>query len=178
FPAGRVPPRPRHGRRDRSPGRAARDARPAARSPRRSTRRAAAATAPPRALRMSAYEDTLAWLSGLEVSAGWDLKLERMAAALARRGHPEARWPAVHVAGTNGKGSTAAVLDAILTAAGHRTGLYTSPHLVDFTERIRIGGRTIPRDTVVSLTAELRADLERANLALTHFEFATLLACE
>ncbi|TMA99810.1 MAG: bifunctional folylpolyglutamate synthase/dihydrofolate synthase, partial [Deltaproteobacteria bacterium] len=58
-----------------------------------------------------AYEDTLAYLTGLEVSAGWDLKLERMRAALERRGHPEARFPAIHVAGTNGKGSAAAMLD-------------------------------------------------------------------
>ena len=124
------------------------------------------------------YEETVAYLAGLEVSAGWDLKLERIRAALVRRGHPEARWPALHVAGTNGKGSTAAMLDAVLTAAGYRTGLYTSPHLVDFTERIRVGGRTIPRAAVVSLVAELRADLEAAGIALTHFEFATLIAFE
>ena len=127
---------------------------------------------------MGTYEETLAYLTGLEVSAGWDLRLERMQAALARRGHPEARFPAIHVAGTNGKGSTAAMLDAVLTAAGYRTGLYTSPHLVDFTERIRAGGRTIPRTRVVELVAELRADLEAVRIPLTHFEFATLLACE
>ena len=124
------------------------------------------------------YEETVAWLAGLEVSAGWDLKLDRMRAALARRGHPEARWPAFHLAGTNGKGSTAAMLDAVLSAAGWRSGLYTSPHLVDFAERIRVGGRTIPRATVVALVAELRADLEAAGIALTHFEFATLIAFE
>jgi dihydrofolate synthase/folylpolyglutamate synthase len=127
---------------------------------------------------MGKYEDTIAWLSGLEVSSGWDLKLERMQAALARRRHPEAAFPAIHIAGTNGKGSTAAMIDAILTAAGHRTGLYTSPHLVDFCERIRIGGRTIPEATVVALVAELRADLEVAGITLTHFEFVTLLAFE
>jgi len=124
------------------------------------------------------YEETVAYLAGLEVSAGWDLKLERMGAALARRGYPEARWPALHVAGTNGKGSTAAMLDAVLTAAGYRTGLYTSPHLVDFVERIRMGGRTIPRAAVVELVAALRADLEAAGIVLTHFEFATLIAFE
>src|SRR3989442_7817181 len=101
-----------------------------------------------------------------------------MRAALARRGHPEARWPALHVAGTNGKGSTAAMLDAVLTAAGYRSGLYTSPHLVDFTERIRIGGRTIPRTAVVALVAALRAALAAAGIALPHFEFATLIAFE
>src|SRR5262245_7140787 len=101
-----------------------------------------------------------------------------MRAALARRGHPERRWPALHVAGTNGKGSTAAMIESVLRAAGHRTGLYTSPHLVDFAERIRIDGRTIPHRAVVELVAELRADLEPAGLALTHFEFATLVAFE
>ena len=127
---------------------------------------------------MGAYEDTVAWLAALEVSAGWDLELARMRGALARRGHPERRWPALHVAGTNGKGSTAAMLDAVLTAAGRRTGLYTSPHLVDFTERIRAGGRTIPRETLVEVVAELRADLEPAGIAPTHFEFTTLVAFE
>jgi dihydrofolate synthase/folylpolyglutamate synthase len=127
---------------------------------------------------VGAYEDTLAWLSALEVSAGWDLKLERMQAALARRGHPERRFPALHVAGTNGKGSVAAMVESILRAAGGRTALYTSPHLVDFAERMRIDGRTIPHATVVELVAELRRDLEAAGIRLTHFEFATLLGFE
>ena len=125
---------------------------------------------------MSAYRETLAWLSSLEVSSGWDLKLERMRAALVRRGHPEAAFPAIHVAGTNGKGSTAAMIESVLRAAGRRTGLYTSPHLVDFCERIRIDGRTIPEGTVVDLVTELRADLTDAGVTLTHFEFVTLLA--
>jgi dihydrofolate synthase/folylpolyglutamate synthase len=125
---------------------------------------------------MSAYHDTLAWLSSLEVSRGWDLKLERVRAALARRGHPEAAFQAIHVAGTNGKGSTAAMIEAVLRTAGHRTGLYTSPHLVDFCERIRIDGRTIPEEAVAELAAELRADLTGAGITLTHFEFVTLLA--
>jgi dihydrofolate synthase / folylpolyglutamate synthase len=127
---------------------------------------------------MGAYEDALGWLSSLEVSAGWDLRLERMRAALALRGHPEAHWPAVHVAGTNGKGSTAAMLDAILRAAGYRTGLYTSPHLVDFCERIRVDGRTIPRGTVVEAIGDLRRELGAAGIPLTHFEVATLIAFE
>src|SRR2546427_6867977 len=70
------------------------------------------------------------------------------------------------------------MLDAVLTAAGYRTGLHTSPHLVDFTERIRVGGRTIPRAAVGELVAELRADLAASGIALTHFEFATLIAFE
>ena len=127
---------------------------------------------------MTAYTDTIAYLHGLEVTKGWDLELERIRAALARRGHPEARVPALHVAGTNGKGSTAAMLEAVLRAAGYRTGLYTSPHLVDFAERIRAGGLAMPHDAIVELVTELRGDLDRAGIALTHFEFATLLALE
>lgn len=127
---------------------------------------------------MTSYAETIAWLQRLEVSGGWDLKLERMRAALALRGHPEDAFPAVHVAGTNGKGSTAAMLDAVLRAAGRRTGLYTSPHLVDFAERIRAGGRTMPHGAVCALVAELRAALEGEGIILTHFEFSTLLALE
>ena len=127
---------------------------------------------------MDAYRAALDYLTGLEVSAGWDLKLERMRAAVALRGHPERAYPVVHVAGTNGKGSTAAMVEAILRAAGHRTGLYTSPHLVDFTERMRIDGRTVPRDVVVELVDDVRAELARAGIALTHFEFVTLMAFE
>src|SRR4029453_12515403 len=93
-------------------------------------------------------------------------------------GHPEDAFPAVHVAGTNGKGSTAAMLEAVLRRAGRRTGLYTSPHLVDFAERIRAGGQTIPHAAVCALVAELRAALEAGGIGLTHFEFSTLLALE
>lgn len=127
---------------------------------------------------MATYDDTIAWLQRLEVSGGWDLKLERMHAALAIRGNPERAFPSVHLAGTNGKGSTAAMVEAVLRAAGVRTGLYTSPHLVDFAERVRAGGRTIPHDAVVDLVAELRAAVEPRGIALTHFEFSTLLALE
>jgi dihydrofolate synthase/folylpolyglutamate synthase len=127
---------------------------------------------------VATYDDTIAWLQRLEVSGGWDLKLERMHAALAIRGNPERAFPSVHLAGTNGKGSTAAMVEAVLRAAGVRTGLYTSPHLVDFAERVRAGGRTIPHDAVVDLVAELRAAVEPRGIALTHFEFSTLLALE
>lgn len=125
---------------------------------------------------MSAYAEAVAYLAGLEAARGWDLSLERMRAALALCGHPERAVPAIHVAGTNGKGSTAAMVEAALRAGGWRTGLYTSPHLVDFAERIRAGGRTIPRDTVAREVGRLRTALEDAGIGLTHFEFVTLLA--
>src|SRR5678815_5324981 len=99
-----------------------------------------------------------------------------MTAALDLRGRPERRFRSVHVAGTNGKGSTAAMLESVLRAAGCRTGLYTSPHLVDFAERIRAGGRATPHEAVPSLVAELRATLAARGITLTHFEFSTLIA--
>ena len=69
------------------------------------------------------------------------LGLDGTRALLAALGHPERRFRAVHVAGTNGKGSTCALIERVLREAGHRTGLFTSPHLVDFRERIRVDGR-------------------------------------
>ncbi|HEY8514982.1 MAG TPA: folylpolyglutamate synthase/dihydrofolate synthase family protein [Candidatus Binatia bacterium] len=122
------------------------------------------------------YDQTIAWLVGLEATRGWDLKLERVRAALARLGSPERRYPSVLIAGTNGKGSTAAIVHAALGAAGRQIGLYTSPHLVHFTERIRIGDAEIARDDVVRLVRELRAAVDVEGTGLTFFEVGTLLA--
>src|ERR671933_665512 len=80
-----------------------------------------------------------------------DLRLERVRAALRLFDDPQNNFPSVHIAGTNGKGSTAAILHRILTLAGHRTALYTSPHLVSFTERIRIGNQEITPPEVTAL---------------------------
>ncbi|GEM_PF-2219 len=72
-------------------------------------------------------------------------------------GCPHAKYPTIHIAGTNGKGSTAHTLAAILQSAGYRTGLYTSPHLFDFRERIRVNGQMIPCGAVVDFVARYRA---------------------
>ena len=96
--------------------------------------------------------------------------LERIQAVLAALDHPERGLAIVHVGGTNGKGSVSALTEAILRAAGLRTGLYTSPHLLDVTERVRIAGAPVSR--VVrragakrsSARAVRRATLRRANL--------------
>src|SRR6478609_2645329 len=72
--------------------------------------------------------------------------LERMRVALEALGHPERRYRSLHVAGTNGKGSTCAFVATALRAAGHRVGLYTSPHLERVTERIQVDGAEIPRE--------------------------------
>src|SRR5580658_1793773 len=73
-------------------------------------------------------------------------RLEEMRALAEALGHPERTFPSVLIAGTNGKGSTAATLASILRAAGYRTGLYTSPHLSSVNERVRIDGRLINDD--------------------------------
>ncbi|MBY0278123.1 bifunctional folylpolyglutamate synthase/dihydrofolate synthase [Candidatus Binatia bacterium] len=122
------------------------------------------------------YDETLAELIGLEATRGWDLKLERVRAALAALGEPHRGFPAVLIAGTNGKGSTAAMVHAVLGAAGHRVGLYTSPHLVEFTERIRVGDAEIARDDVVRGVARIRAAVDVAGSGLTFFEVTTVLA--
>ena len=104
-----------------------------------------------------------------------DLSLARMRRLLARLDHPERRLPpVVHIAGTNGKGSTLAILDAILTAAGLRVHRYVSPHLVSFNERILIHGRPIAD----GLLAEVLEACERANdgAPITFFEITTAAA--
>jgi dihydrofolate synthase/folylpolyglutamate synthase len=106
------------------------------------------------------------------VPLGIRLGLEPMQAACARAGHPERAFEAVHVGGTNGKGSTCAMLEASARAAGRRTGLYTSPHLVRFAERIRVDGAPIGDD---ALTTVLEEALE-VGAELSFFETATLAA--
>jgi len=99
-----------------------------------------------------------------------------------RLGHPERTYPSVHVAGTNGKGSTAAMLASILSAAGLRTGLYTSPHLKRINERIRLGGREITDEEFAAAFDRIRAAIEEllANGSLaahpTFFECLTAIA--
>jgi len=124
---------------------------------------------------MLTYEETLDFLYHLEIER-MDLKLERVADALQHCGSPHLRFPALHVAGTNGKGSTASFLHAMLSAAGYRVGLFSSPHLVDFCERIRLGNRQISQSEVVAGVAEIRSTIESAGIHLTPFEMMTLLA--
>src|SRR5512140_1373945 len=101
------------------------------------------------------YTDVLASLYRLEAARGMDFKLERVALALKNLGNPHTRFAAVHIAGTSGKGSVAAMLHAMFSAGGYRVGLYTSPHLVSFTERIRIGADEISEAEVVALAREI-----------------------
>ncbi|HLW69527.1 MAG TPA: folylpolyglutamate synthase/dihydrofolate synthase family protein [Candidatus Binataceae bacterium] len=123
---------------------------------------------------MDAIAPTLEWLYTLE-GRGEIYKLERMDQALALIGNPHRRLRAVHIAGTKGKGSVAAMIDACLRAAGHRCGLYTKPHLINLTERTRIDGAEMPAALMLSYIDRLRAIYESADLALTFFEFTVAL---
>jgi dihydrofolate synthase/folylpolyglutamate synthase len=124
------------------------------------------------------YEEAVAWLYGLQ-PRGIRLELDRMRAACALRSDPQSGLPVVHVAGTNGKGSTCAMIESGLRHAGRRTGLYTSPHLHSFTERVRIAGEPISRDEVARRAGSIRRTLEQAGAPeLTFFEVTTLLALE
>jgi dihydrofolate synthase/folylpolyglutamate synthase len=102
--------------------------------------------------------------------------LERIEALLEALGHPERAYTLAQVGGTNGKGSTAAMLAAILRAEGRRVGLYTSPHLVSFRERIRVDGEAIAEDAVVDGVESLGTLIAR--LDATVFEATTALALD
>jgi len=119
------------------------------------------------------YRESLDYLYGLQ-RFGIKLGLENIRTLLDRLGHPERRFGVLHVGGTNGKGSVAAALAEILVQAGYRVGLYTSPHLHSFTERIRVNGMAIPEEEVARLADELRS--LAAGVPATFFEFTTALA--
>ena len=117
------------------------------------------------------YADLLARLGDVR-ALGVDLGLDRVRLALSRLGDPQTRFAAVQIAGTNGKGSTAAMTEAILREAGLRTGLYSSPHLARFTERIRVDGREADGGRLAALDRLVVA----TEVPLTYFEIATVLA--
>lgn len=91
-----------------------------------------------------------------------------------RLGDPQDKFKSIHVGGTNGKGSTSHMLAAILQVAGYKTGLYTSPHLVDFRERIRVNGEMISQQTVIDFVEQHRADFE--DIKPSFFEMTVGLA--
>lgn len=119
------------------------------------------------------YQESLDYLYSLQFF-GIKLGLENIRSLLSKVGNPQHDLQIVHIAGTNGKGSTAAALAAIFHAAKVPAGLYTSPHLHSFTERIRIDLQQIEEAEVVTLVEELRPYAEA--LRVTFFEFTTALA--
>ncbi len=120
------------------------------------------------------YASAVAYLYSLQ-KHGIKLGLETMTALVGRLGLPQSRYRTLHIAGTNGKGSTAAMTAAVLQAAGYRVGLYTSPHLVEFRERIRVNGDMIPEGDVARLAERLKGLCE-PDLSPTFFECTTAMA--
>ncbi|MBP0005215.1 MAG: bifunctional folylpolyglutamate synthase/dihydrofolate synthase [Cyanobacteria bacterium SBC] len=107
---------------------------------------------------------------------GVHLGLDRIQTLLANLGNPHQRVPIVHVAGTNGKGSVCAYLSSILTAAGYRTGRYTSPHLVSWCERVCIDGTPIPEPEFAELLKRVAAAIDPDRPTPTQFEVVTAAA--
>lgn len=121
---------------------------------------------------MKTYQETLAYIYGL-ARFGMRPGLERISATLRALGNPDENVRIVHVAGTNGKGSTAAFLASIMAAGGYRVGLFTSPHLIRFTERFRINGVEIPESAVAGLADRV---MRAAPPETTFFEIVTAMA--
>ena len=129
----------------------------------------------------SDYEAVTSYLFGLKTAHGLKFGIDRMRLFASALDHPENSLALVHVAGTNGKGSVVAMLEAILHAAGWRTGMYTSPHLVKLGERVQVDRKQLSREEIVAFVKELRPVAERISNALpedhpSYFEFMTAMA--
>ena len=121
------------------------------------------------------YEQALTYIH----SVNWTFckpGLERITALCTALGDPQKKLRFIHVAGTNGKGSTSAMLASILQSAGYRTGLYTSPYIRTFCERIRVDGENIPEDALATLTERIRPIADAMEDKPTEFELITALA--
>lgn len=123
------------------------------------------------------YNEALEYIHGVS----WTFckpGLERIGELCERLGHPERKLKFIHIAGTNGKGSTSAMLDSVLRAAGYKTGLYTSPYIRVFNERMRVNGENISDDELASLTEYIKPIAEKMSDKPTEFELITALAFE
>ena len=121
------------------------------------------------------YEQALEYIH----SVNWTFckpGLERTVELCAALGNPQEKLRFIHVAGTNGKGSTSAMLASVLQNAGYKTGLYTSPYIRTFCERIRVDGENIPKETLASLTERVRPIADAMEDKPTEFELITALA--
>ncbi len=119
--------------------------------------------------------EAFSFLAELE-KKGTVFGLKRIRCFLRLLGNPQDSFHSVLIAGSKGKGSTAAMIASILQQAGYKTALYTSPHLVRFNERIQINGKKISGKKLVKLISELKKTMEKQRIPLTHFEFITVLA--
>ncbi len=133
-----------------------------------------AATPTPFSMRFPTLEDWLTWQESLNPKT-IDLGLERVNQVWQRLKHPDlSASTAISIAGTNGKGSTVALFEAIFRAAGYSTGSYTSPHLLRYNERIRLDAVPVPDEKIMAAFEVI--DQARGELPLTYFEFGTLAA--
>ncbi len=128
------------------------------------------------------YPETIDYLYGIRLF-GQKLGLETMQYLLGLMGDPQRSLRFIHIAGTNGKGSVAAMLHAVLSRAGYKTGLYTSPHLVSFCERFQINGQPIAEADVIRLVEQLKPFLDAVGAnaefhAPTFFETVTAAALQ
>ncbi|MCL2408203.1 MAG: bifunctional folylpolyglutamate synthase/dihydrofolate synthase [Oscillospiraceae bacterium] len=122
------------------------------------------------------YKETLEYIHGVQWQRGMKPGLSRTKALLKALGNPEKSLKFVHIAGTNGKGSTAACVAAVLEKAGYKTGLYTSPYIIRFNERMQINGEQISDDDLVALTDAIRPFADAMEDPPTEFELITVLA--
>ncbi len=123
------------------------------------------------------YQQSLDYLYGLE-RFGMIFGLTQVSRILEAIGNPHQEIQAIHIGGTNGKGSTAAMIASILQKEGYRVGLYISPHLIRFTERIKVNGKEIEKEEVARLTEWMRKKIEEAGITppFTFFDFTTAMA--
>jgi dihydrofolate synthase/folylpolyglutamate synthase len=121
------------------------------------------------------YNEVIDYILQME-KFGIKLGLSNITKLLSHLGNPQTCYPIIHVAGTNGKGSTAALMEAILVAAGYRVGVFTSPHLVDFRERIKVNGKLVEKKFVTDFFNANRKKIE--SMPITFFEAVTALAFE
>jgi len=126
-------------------------------------------------MRFQTLAEWLAWQEGLHFTA-IELGLDRCHSVGENMGLLQPRYTVISVAGTNGKGSSAKMLESILIHAGYATGCYTSPHLIRYNERIQINGREVSDDELCA--AFDRVDQARGDISLTYFEFGTLAALD
>lgn len=117
------------------------------------------------------YNEALSYIHSLLVF-GSQPGLERITELLDKLGNPQDKLKFIHVAGTNGKGSTCTMLSEVYKQSGYKTGLYTSPYIVDFRERMQINGEYIPKDDLARLTKQVKD----TGVVVTEFEFITALA--
>lgn len=123
------------------------------------------------------YKEALEYIHGIS----WTFckpGLERINELCERLSHPERELKFIHIAGTNGKGSTSAMLDSVLRAAGYKTGLYTSPYIRTFNERMRVGGENISESELAEITAYVRPIADAMTDKPTEFELITAIALE